>query len=192
MVFTCKTEDPFEGPIESILTDNRDGNIYKTIKIGRQWWMAENLNYISGNEWIYADDANNAKTYGRLYDWETACEVCPEGWHLASYEEWMELILFLGDRDVAGGKLKVPGTAYWNGTAVGVTNSSGFSALPCGARYSSGYYSCLHNFGYYWTSFENDTEQARYWLLSHDVPEEIRSGIHTKDYCMSVRCIRDK
>ncbi|MBN1184797.1 MAG: hypothetical protein JXB49_21100 [Bacteroidales bacterium] len=79
-------------------TDPRDGRIYKIIKIGDQWIMAENLAYKpgSGNYWLYNDDTNNFSKYGYLYDWETAQNIAPEGWHLPSVEEWNELHRFLG------------------------------------------------------------------------------------------------
>ncbi|MDR0515811.1 MAG: hypothetical protein LBH25_02060 [Fibromonadaceae bacterium] len=64
---------------------------YKTVKIGNQVWMAENLNYKIGKSWCFEDDDFYCKKYGRLYDWSTATKVCPVGWHLPSDEEWNEL-----------------------------------------------------------------------------------------------------
>jgi uncharacterized protein (TIGR02145 family) len=80
------------------LTDKRDGKTYKTVKIGNQVWMAENLAFkpSSGNYWAYDDDNSNVAKYGYLYDWETALDVCPAGWHLPSDKEWPVLTDYLG------------------------------------------------------------------------------------------------
>ncbi|HNX79973.1 MAG TPA: FISUMP domain-containing protein [Prolixibacteraceae bacterium] len=81
-----------------IYRDWRDGRAYKTIKIGRQLWMAENLAFRPefGNYCVYNDHLVNFRQYGYLYDWETAREIAPEGWHLPSNQEWETLHKFLG------------------------------------------------------------------------------------------------
>jgi uncharacterized protein (TIGR02145 family) len=100
--------------------------------------MAENLNYDAGiGSWIYNENSDLAVTYGRLYIWETACEVCPDGWRLPSDEEWTELTAYLGGDEVAGGKLKETGASHWEENE-GATNESGFLALPGGGRFNYG------------------------------------------------------
>ena len=77
------------------LTDTRDGKIYKTVKIGEQVWMAENLNYEAEGSRCYNDSTTYCKKYGRLYNWETAMKACPNGWHLPSEKELHELVYFV-------------------------------------------------------------------------------------------------
>jgi uncharacterized protein (TIGR02145 family) len=107
--------------------DKRDGKTYKTVKIGNQVWMAENLAYNAQGSVCYDNDPANEAKYGRLYDWETAKKSCPEGWHLPSDEEWQMLIDFVGED--AGKKLKAKSGWADNGNG---TDKHGFTALPGG------------------------------------------------------------
>ncbi len=81
------------------LTDVRDGKTYKTVKIGEQTWMAENLNFDNTGSYCYANKQENCDKYGRLYTWEAAKNVCPTGWHLPTEEEWQQLEKYLGMTD---------------------------------------------------------------------------------------------
>lgn len=141
-------KDPMEyKPTFSSFIDLRDGNPYKTINIGVQTWMAENLRYIpyisheDVNEgiWVHGYSGNDVKravltnyylTYGCLYSRETARYACPEGYHLPSIDEWMTLINYFGGVNMAGNKLKAQ--KEWIQKTPQVTNESGFSALPGG------------------------------------------------------------
>ncbi|MDR0515548.1 MAG: fibrobacter succinogenes major paralogous domain-containing protein [Fibromonadaceae bacterium] len=97
-------------------TDPRDKKSYKTVKIGTQTWMAENLNYHGEDGYLglcYGDrpkekirESENCEIYGRLYDWNEAKKACPKGWHLPGDKEWQTLIDFAGGKDAAGKKLK--------------------------------------------------------------------------------------
>jgi uncharacterized protein (TIGR02145 family) len=101
---------------KSTFTDTRDGKAYKTTKIGKQTWMAENLDHHGEGGYLglcYGDEPKkkirkpeNCKKYGRLYDWNEAMKACPSGWHLPDTTEWQTLIDFAGGKDVAGKKLK--------------------------------------------------------------------------------------
>jgi len=97
-------------------TDPRDKKTYKTVKIGEQVWMAQNLNYHGADGFLglcYGDEpakkikkTDNCNKYGRLYDWNEAMKACPNGWNLPSDEEWQTLVDFVGGYEVAGKKLK--------------------------------------------------------------------------------------
>jgi len=155
-----------------------DGNFYETIIIGSQEWMKENLNthhysngdsisYVSdGNDWAnvsvgafvwYNNDVNNASAYGSLYNGYSVLDsrgLCPEGWHIPSNAEWIQLANVLGGESVAGDKMKVDGTAYWSSSNSG-TNESGFTGLPAGARAGSllnGMFGDLGSRANFWTS----------------------------------------
>ena len=79
------------------LTDSRDGQVYKTIKLGSQEWLAQNMNYSTSNgSWCYNDSIQYCEVYGKLYNWEAAKTVCPSGWHLPGADEWSVLTAFLG------------------------------------------------------------------------------------------------
>ena len=189
-------------PNQVDFTDDRDGKVYSYIQIGNQFWMAENLAYkTTKGYWVYDNLESNTNTYGYLYDWEIACSVCPDGWHLPSVEELDSLINNLGGRRVAGGKMKRTGTYYWNSPNTGATNMSGFTALPGGLRYSSegGWFDGMGDFGQFWTSSEDliNNFWGFYFSLHHSSGEIgsafSLSGIDVADksYGFSVRCIKN-
>ena len=179
-------------------SDNRDGKVYSYIQIGDQFWMAENLAYkYQTGYWVYDNKENNVDTYGYLYNWETACNVCPDGWHLASNTEYDSLINYLGGPTVAGGKMKRTGTYFWNSPNTGANNSSGFTAIPGGSRNRVSWFDSMGEFGCFWTSSEQGEYYA--WFLSLRYDSESAGsilGINGLDWCdrnygRSVRCIKD-
>jgi uncharacterized protein (TIGR02145 family) len=170
-----------------------DGNVYKTVKIGNQLWMVENLkvtHYRNGDpinhvtdmsEWPsgasysnYDNDTTNGSTYGRLYNWyavDDSRNIAPEGWHVATDEDWNELEMFLGSD--AGGKLKATGTieggdGLWYEPNEGATNESGFSALPGGLiRIAYGaIFDGLGEAAVFWTSTGSVGPTGSAWVRS--------------------------
>lgn len=181
------------------LTDSRDNQVYKTVKIGEQVWMAENLNYASEGSYCYNDDETNCETYGRLYTWTDAATVCPAGWHLPSAAEFKTLIATVGDS--AGLKLKVTDSwgLSWTTTKTNGTDAYGFSALPAGIRSSAGKYVYGYE-GYnssdastnFWSTAEyaNNTNLGKFLYVSWRVSaNELSNG--DKGAAFSVRCLQD-
>jgi len=161
-------------------TDPRDKKVYKTVKIGKQTWMAENLNYDqgAGNSACYDNKPENCAEYGRLYDWATAMNidvkfneekwggsdvkhngVCPKGWHLPSSKEWKTLGDFAGgwwehnDGELSGNK-KLKAKSGWRDDLNDGTDNYGFSALPGGNGSSAGNFIDAGYYGYWWSSSE--------------------------------------
>src|SRR5690554_5745112 len=189
-----------EGSSGSTFTDPRDGKVYQTVTIGNQEWMAENLAYepSSGNYWAYDNNNSNVETYGYLYDWETACDVCPDGWHLPTDAEWTELTDYLGEN--AGGKLKATGTieagtGLWYDPNTGATNETGFTALPGGYRYGYATFGGVGSTGYWWSATEGDASTAWHRSMSYGSMSYGSSNVYrydaSKELGFSVRCLRD-
>ena len=197
-----------------IITDI-DGNTYKTVYIGTQQWMAENLKVskysdgttipnitdntqwsnLTSGAWTYYDNyvVNNTK-YGKLYNWYAVSpttngnkNVCPAGWHVSTDAEWSILTDYLGGSSVAGGKMKEIGTTSWNNLPG--NNTSLFSGLPGGYNDGTGYYN-LGYFGFWWSSTEFGTEDAWYHTLSNYDADVYRDN-DNKQKGLSVRCLRN-
>ncbi len=170
------------------LYDQRDGKTYRTVKIGDQVWMAENLAFkpSTGKYWAYDNDPKNVATYGYLYDWETASKVCPAGWHLPSFEDRVKLMSAIDITSATiGAKMKNVG---WPNDTNG-NNDSGFSGLPGGYRNSLGRYLSIGQRGAWWISTESG-EDAHDFQLNY-ATATIGLGKSFKNYGLSVRCIED-
>ena len=167
--------------------DHRDGKTYKTVEIGRQTWMAENLAYKpnNGNYWVYNNNISNLANFGYLYDWQTARNVCPKGWHLPSDDEWTELTNFVGNNP--GIKLKAKSGWGHNGNG---SDAYGFSALPGGIRDERGTFHSINFMGIWWSVTAFNTNLAVYRDLRHDISYVGKSSYNKKSG-FSVRCVRD-
>ena len=201
----CK-KDPPEEP--ATVTDI-DGNVYNIIKIGDQEWMDRNLavthyrngdaipnNFgTPGNEggWInYNGDAAIGEVYGKLYNSQAVLDprgLAPAGWHVATRQEWLDMIDLLGGFSVAGGKLKELGTEHWDSPNAGATDDYGFKALGGGYASGSSYY--LKKYAGFWTSTivtESPTGTYMFYLYADNTTVE-------EDWStpmgFSVRCVRD-
>jgi uncharacterized protein (TIGR02145 family) len=171
----------------STLVDKRDGKKYKTVKIGNQTWMAENLNYKTQDSYCYRNDESNCSKYGRLYKWEAAVKVCPIGWHLPSKKELEKLFSSVGGEEVAGKSLKFK--KGWNNGGNG-TDAFGFSALPAGGRNVDGDYGLKGEVAYFWSSTE-DTSYRAYYMGLYDEDDDAGLDNLSKYGGMSVRCLKD-
>jgi len=209
----CKKDDKIE---TNVITD-QDGNQYKTIVIGTQTWMAENLKttkYRNGDPieqipdetawsdlstsaycWYNNDGATYKATYGALYNWHAisdARNICPTGWHIPTDDEWTILIDYLGGLEIAGGKMKQTGTLNWTDPNTDATNEGGFNAVPCSYRNIYGVFSTgafLKN-AYWWSNSSINDINSWYYGVSYNSGSSTRVAF-AKNAAFSVRCIKD-
>jgi uncharacterized protein (TIGR02145 family) len=168
-------------------TDNRDGNVYRTITVAGATWMAENLKYKAQSGAFYFDnDSNNIPDYGVLYEWKTALNSCPSGWHLPSGTEFQTLVNYFEQKET------------WGKIAA---DPSSFGIQLGGMQDYEGIFSEMDESCYYWTSTEYDRSNAEYfsYLIIDDKPiidisrKEDMVDIHgtEKTNKYSVRCLKD-
>ena len=192
--------------VNNTLTDLRDGQIYKTVTIGTQVWMAENLNYLpkdtsgtiwagkslcGGGEWKKTAEGD-CSIYGRLYESKFTDtdsyrkELCPNGWSLPTKKQYETLISFLGDKAID--KMKIQNSSYWN-ISESIT-SSGFAAIP------AGYYTPYGGFN----DQENVEKSVAYFGFIYNSKNiiaiiedrtDFRWTTFGTAYYMSIRCIKE-
>jgi uncharacterized protein (TIGR02145 family) len=191
-----KTEDP------NTLTDSRDGQKYKTVKIGNQVWMAENLNYYTPTgSWYYNKDSiSYAKVYGRLYSWNTMMNgqgqsntipsgvqgICPNGWHIPSDAEWRVLVNYLSTNGLNAIDLKERGNLYWKPGYNG-TNSTGFSALPSGYMIGSNSWD-MGSMAYFHSTTKSALSSA--WIIDYNMEDLLRGDV-ASNVSACVRCLKN-
>lgn len=174
-------------PEKGTMVDSRDGKTYKTVQIGSQTWMAENLNFETKDSYCYGKTLSNCAKYGRLYTWADAKEACPSGWHLPDDDEFTILFSTVGGKIVAAKMLK--STSGWDEGGNG-SDEFGFSALPAGTRSDDGGHAHQGVGAFFWTSIEDDSEEAYSMYLRYDYSI---AGMTTsnKHNAHSVRCLAD-
>jgi uncharacterized protein (TIGR02145 family) len=192
---------------------DHDGNIYKTVTINDQTWMAENLKVIhyrngdpipnvpsytlwptllTGAYCLYWDNESIASIYGKLYNYYAATDernICPVGWHVPGHSDWSQLINFVGNEENAGGILKEKGLVHWSTPNLAATNSYYFNFLPAGYR-DEGFISGLNEVTGYWTSTPQDNEYARFIMIFYN-SESSYIYYNKKSFGFSIRCIKD-
>ncbi|MBU4486745.1 MAG: fibrobacter succinogenes major paralogous domain-containing protein [Candidatus Delongbacteria bacterium] len=212
------TVDPFVDHTGEIGTvTDIDGNVYPTIGIGGQIWMASNLkvthyrneemvpNLTDNAEWSattsgaycsYNNDPANSVVYGHLYNWYAVIDsrnIAPEGWHVPTESEWDKLINWLGGENSAGSRLKEAGTTHWSLSNSDATNESEFTALPGGMKFSS-YYMNLNTQCYFRTRSYWDlvgTIVPVNYSLHSDSLSVFSYSLQYKEMGMSVRCVKN-
>jgi len=169
---------------DATFVDSRDGKKYRTVKIGNQIWMAENLNYKSGGSKCLENESDNCDKYGRLYNWSAAKKACPAGWHTPSDAEWTQLAAYVGG--TAGKKLR--STTGWRWDRNG-TDEHGFSALPGGNSRHPGNAGIG---GSWWSATLNEDRDGYAWSRDMYYPDDELIRLYEKKAALlSVRCIAD-
>jgi uncharacterized protein (TIGR02145 family) len=210
----------FSSQLSYSLIEDIDGNVYKTITIGNQEWMAENLRTTKYNDgtninlvapydvtWLklttqgFCWYINNPSYYknliGALYNWYAVNtnKLCPTGWHVPTDIEWTTLTNFAGGEAYAGGKLKEIGQTHWMTPNTGATNETGFTALPAGNRTNNGSFTSLGYYGYlregsWWSSTQSSSSEAWLRTIVYD-NKAILTKSFNKNYGLSIRCLKN-
>lgn len=187
-----------------------EGNSYRTVGIGTQTWMAENLRTRKYNDgtaipfilgvsaWASATTPGycwyngDSTQYGALYNWYSVNtgKLCPAGWHVPTDAEWTTLTGSVGGQNVAGGMLKETGTSHWLSPNTGATNESGFTAIPAGYRDYYGYFNNIKRTGFWWSATESSSTEAWFRDMQNTYANTDRSS-SSKKSGFSVRCLKD-
>jgi uncharacterized protein (TIGR02145 family) len=185
-----------------MLTDPRDSQRYPVKQFGNQWWMVQNLNYLSPESVAFQNEKNNPPEFGRLYPYNEAFSVCPSGWHLPADEDWKALETFIGvssadlDKSVQrgspfGGMMKEPGMRFWDTESVThSTNQTGFSVVPAGwYNISQKEFTSATFYAGFWSKSENAVNS--YCRVFYSTSDGISRFYHAIDmYKYSVRCVK--
>jgi len=207
-----------ELPVENLMPNSsnnitdKDRNSYNIVKIGNQFWMAENLKTTKFNDgtaiplvsyykawsnllspgycWYNDDPGSNKTNYGALYNGYTVStgKLCPTGWHVPSDVEWTILTTFLGGETLAGGKLKEINN--WMSPNTGATNETGFKALPGGSRGTLGSFMDERLRGHWWSSTEYDKTNIMNNTMAYS-SSQVTGSSDNKKSGLAVRCIKN-
>lgn len=175
------------------MVDLRDGQEYKTVKIGNQIWMAENLNYETAHSYCYDNRMSNCIKYGRLYEWENALTACPVGFHLPTLQEWKALFETVGGIESAGIALKFTGVWDYDlkNYSGHCTDAYGLGVIPAGVRSDSGTYNSEGLNAGFWSSTEVVSSLAYSVLMGYNFIN-VRLYEAFKNYAYSIRCLKGK
>jgi uncharacterized protein (TIGR02145 family) len=185
-------EDDFDNALkynnnhEKFIVDNRDGRMYKYVTIGSQTWLAENLKYKAPNSRCYDDNPYKCEIFGVLYDWETAKDICPHGWHLPSDAEWFTLRNSAGSN--ADTKL-MANSAFW--FSIKGTDDFGFAALPGGYYRHESYFLNIGTEAVFWSATAGTSEGSAHvhFITPRSWVREV-DGLYTNNSWVNVRCVK--
>ena len=170
------------------VVDTRDGKTYKTIQIGQQIWMAENLDYNIEKSYCFAKKTENCEKYGRLYRWEAASKACPEGWHLPSDDEWQTL-----EKELGMPEIELVKDNSWRGsnqaTKLASDTTIGFKMLLGGYRNPPSNYFLMGMQAFFWTATDNSSHA--WYRQMRDGSGHIFRRTRPKSWGMSVRCVKN-
>jgi uncharacterized protein (TIGR02145 family) len=218
----CKKKEESEPIIESSVTDNEGNIYKAVTIGSQIWMAEnlKVTKYQNGDEigttnpyrlnietenspkyqWVNIDGAHpdekiNVATYGRLYTWavvKDSRKICPIGWYIPTYSDWIQLCDYVGGEDIAGGILKEAGYIHWNSPNTGATNKYGFSALGSGLRTVEGGTGNLLLMGAWWSDTEYELNSTRAWsVVITDNLKSFSISPVNKNNGFSVRCIKD-
>jgi uncharacterized protein (TIGR02145 family) len=160
------------------------------VKAANLTWMIENLRFATpAGSWVYNSDTANAKTYGRLYDWNAAMKACPKGWHVPTDMEWNALITHLGGDDMAGEKLQQMDTVKVKQDTRSAMVTQGFSSLVSGVRHNDGSFDGMGVWGGCWSATFSSPDDANNYLFVK-VSKSIGKSSSTKISGYSLRCVK--
>lgn len=194
--------------------DQRDGQVYKAVKVGSTWWMAQNLNFeptTPGAHACYGDSLSSCRRYGRLYTWNVAmnlpsdCQsklclngdtilrqgICPQGWFVPRQKDWDDLARAAGRGAEVGAVLKSARSGFgtWDYKDYHRSSSIRFEALPGGHRHPQGNFEALGYLANWWSGSE-DCAHGAFRRYLEAGPSDLQSADFDKDFAFSLRCIQ--
>ncbi|WP_283429149.1 FISUMP domain-containing protein [Fibrobacter sp. UWB10] len=213
----CLMDPPDEDEIydSTSIHDKRDDNRYKTVAVGEDVWMAENLRFAAVGSYCYEDKDTRCRNYGRLYPWHVAMRlpadyiensldsvsqgaviaehqgICPDGWHIPRQEEWVRLGQFAVNKRKGLAAALKSRDGWVQGSLAKNNNASGFNALPAGARFTDGEFTELGSSAYFWAAEGGGGMGAAYWYVLSS-KDEFKSEEDFEHNAFSLRCVKNK